>query len=463
MRLPEPKPIARLLGALAFLATLATAPLAAQEAKGDVVLSSSSLRLALMQLATSVDANVSDLIEAGPGEALYVQSGTATLAELADAADSEGVERAVVRTDSGFRLTRPLVVLQGARLDITEGQELTLDRTQGAFILALGAVSVEGATLRAEGTPYDGIPGFKPFLAGVGQRSLSITDSTLSDLGYGGSAFTGGVFVGAQGLLGNGSANPLTGNDFSNLRSVTLSQLDDAVIRDNRFAFFRGSTLRMVDGADATITDNLFSGTRGAHALHLSGLRSAQITSNTFDFGGGKALRIDDNATRVTLADNDIAGFEGTAVTVAEGAGCVRIRNNTVAENIGGGIALDMAGTVILDENTIAANRGAGLAINGQPADSTAFVFANRFDGNRMGVRGTGLATVRLARNDLSDQMPRLLAGDLDQVTPTYLDAARGGARPDIVVDKVSARVSDSLRKDAAARAFAACGDEETL
>ncbi len=201
----------------------------------------------------------------------------------------------------------------------------------------------------------------------------------------------------------------------------------------------------------------------GVAALHLSGVRVAEIAQNDFDFGGGKALRIDDNATRVTLADNDIAGFEGTAVTVAEGAGCVRITDNRVVRNIGGGIALDISGDVILDRNMIATNRGAGLAINGQATGSTAFVLNNEFDGNRMGVRGTGLATVRLAHNDLSEQMPRLLAGDLDQVTPTYLEAARGGAPADIVVEKISARISDSLRKDAAARAFDACGDEETL
>jgi hypothetical protein len=444
-------------------ALLAGAPLWAQETADGISVSRSSLRLALMQLATSVNADVTELVESGPGEALYLQSGQATLAELADAAADRELGDALTRDGDSFRLTQPLVVLPGAQLDISGGPTLTLDRARGAFVVALGRVTVEDATLRAEGARYEGIPGFRPFFAGVGQSSLSITNSALAGLGYGDSEFTGGVFVGAQGLLGKGSAKPLTGNAFTDLRSVTLSRLDDVVVSDNMFEAFRGTALKIVDGSDAQLTGNVFSATRGAHALHVSGLRGGEVTANTFDAGGGKALRLDDSSERVTLADNAMTGFEGTALTVAEGAGCVRITRNSVEDNIGGGIALDMAGTVILDDNAIARNRGAGLAIRGQAPDSTALVLSNVFAGNRMGVRGTDLATVRLARNDLSDQMPRLLAGDLDQVTPTYLEAARGGTRPDIVVDRVSARVSESLRKDAAARAFASCGEGEAL
>lgn len=457
--MPEKRPIIRRLIAALALCLCAQGPLLAQDAGGPV-LSVSSLRLALMQLATGVDADVSELVRSGPDKALYLQSGNATLSDLVETAAAQDLDGIEQRDEGQVRLTRPLVLLQGATLVIGAGDDLVLDRSEGAFVLSLGRLTIDGARIESTGQPFGRIDGFRPFFAGVGRQSLLLANSTLSGLGYGASAFTGGVFIGGRGLLGRGQAGDLSSNTFTDVRQVTLSNLDGIGVTDNRFDMARGTALKLLGGSDITLTGNVFSGTRGPHALHLSGVREARASDNRFDFGGGKAVRIDDGARRVTFGSNRVAGFEGTAVTVAQGALCVRLTNNDVHDNIGGGIALRQAGSVIVDGNEIDDNRGAGIAIEGQQTGSRIFVISNAFAGNRMGLRGTGLAEVRLARNDLSDQMPRLLAGDLDQATPTYLEAARGGARPDVIVDRVSARVSDSLRKDAADRAFETCGQE---
>ncbi|MCE0506959.1 right-handed parallel beta-helix repeat-containing protein [Roseivivax sp. GX 12232] len=437
-------------------AALLPAMAAGQEAAAPQV-SIANARLAVMQLATGIGADVSDLVEAGPERAIYLQSGAATLADLDRATEEAGAPEAVTTRGAGYRLSLPVVVVQGAELSISEGEELTLDRRAGAFLLSLGETRITGARIAAQGGAHPKIDGFRPFIAGVGRQSLAVRDSEIAHLGYGDAPHAAGLHIGGRGMLGRGEAGALSGNRFLGLRGVTLSGVDGFKITENRFQASTGTALHVRTGAEGVIAGNEILGTHGAQALHLSDVSRSEVRDNTLRRGGGKGLRVDNGAHGVALSGNTLADFEGTAVTLAERADCLRLSDNRITRNDGAGLALRGGGTLIAEGNRILDNDGPGIALHRQAPGASALLIRNRVAGNRVGIRGSEMTHVRLAMNDLSDQLPRLLGGDLDQLTPTVLKAGAGPARADVIVEGLAAREALALRRDAADRAFEAC------
>ncbi|ETX26874.1 right-handed parallel beta-helix repeat-containing protein [Roseivivax isoporae] len=454
--------LVRILTAFALAFSLGAAtPAAAQDGPS---VSISNVRLALMQLVTATgdDAGTALAPEAGdaPARAIYLQSGAVTLKELAALVEDTGSPGALARSGDRVTATLPIVVLQGAELSVGAGTNLVLDRAAPAFLLSFGRTRIAGAEVRVAGGRPDR-DAVRPFLAGVGQGSLALRDSTLSGLGFGTETYSAGVSLSGRGLLRGGDAAPMTGNTFRDVRGVVFAGIDAPRVLGNRFEGARGTALQLSDGAGGVVRDNTFAGTGGGHALRVSNMSGLEVASNSFRGGAGKAVRVDDGARDVTLVENFARGFAGTAITVAEGARCTRLSYNVVSANDGGGIRADGAGALILEGNVIAGNAGAGIAIADQQADAAALLVHNTLQDNRSGIRGTGLAELRLARNDLSAQLPRLLSGDLDQLTPVYLRAARGSGRADIEVSGVSASPARALRRDAAQNAFDACSQGE--
>ncbi|WP_306132369.1 right-handed parallel beta-helix repeat-containing protein [Roseivivax marinus] len=459
------KALAILAASALTLHLVAAGPAVAQEEAPSV--SISNVRLALMQLVTATGDRAGPSLSPGTGagseRAIYLQAGSTTLRALAAEVAGTDTPGALVRDGDTVTATLPIVVLQGAELTVGEGTRLVLDRAAGTFLLSFGRTSISGAEIVSgpqtdEANQDDATP-VRPFLAGVGQGSLSVQDSTLSGLGYGEETYSAGVSLSGRGLFRGGDAAPMTGNTFRDLRGVVFSGVDAPVVENNTFESTRGTALRLSDGAGGAVRDNTFAGTAGDHALQVSNVAGLEIARNTFRNGAGKAVRVDDASRDVTLTENFATGFGGTAFTVAEGARCTRLSYNVVTGNDGGGIRADTAGALILDGNVIADNAGPGISIAAQPSDASALVVHNTLQDNMSGIRGTGLAEVRLARNDLSAQLPRILSGDLDQLTPTYLRAARDAAdaRADIEIKGVSASPARALRRDAAESAFDAC------
>ena len=445
-----------------LLALVLAAPGAAM-AQEAVSVSISNARLALIQFAIATgDSTATALMGASgdsPLNAIYLQAGIATLSQVA--AELAGTETPDALTTQGKTTTAhlPIVVLPGAKLTIGEFETLVLDRAAGAFVLSLGQVSVTGATVESAGSSNSVIERFRPFLAGIGQQSLILNDSVFEGLGFGEGVYNAGISLSGRGLLSGGEAAPIVGNLFRDIRGVALSGLDKPWIENNTFTDSRGIPLALSGGEGGHVSRNLFRGTGGAYALHVSDTSGLKISDNTFD-RGGKAVRIDDFARGILFAQNFATGFGGTAVTVAEDAGCVRLSHNVIADNDGGGVLAQDVGTLVLDGNVLADNRGVGISIAHQGVGASALLIGNTLQGNGTGIRGVALKELRLARNDLSDQMPRLLSGDLDQLTPVYLHESAGPDLPDIMVRGVSARPVQALRRDAAETAFEACKQE---
>lgn len=451
--MPEPRATI-ITAALPAAALAAFATCAAAQEEPAVTISDA--RLAVTQLAVGTGAQLGALAS-GTGEAIYLQSGSTTLDGLAGAVAGTDSPDALTRRDGALVASLPIVVLQGAELSIGRGDSLELDRQAGSFLLSLGRVTIDGAEISATGDEHPEIAGFRPFVTGVGQASLSISGSRLSGLGFEATPATAGVFIAGRGLLAGGTAQPLRGNSFDDLYGVSLSGLESARLTDNDFRSMRGTALSIADTGTVTVRDNRFEGTGGAQALHLSGGSGHRVSGNRMAGGNGKGLRIDDGARDVTVEGNRVTGFGGSGVTLAEGTRCLLLRNNTIAVNDGAGIRLSDIGAFVISGNRIAGNDGPGIEIARQRPDTAGTVIGNRLAGNRRGVRGIGLSRLQLARNDMNGQMPRLLSGDLDQLTGDWLRDTRADGASNLVVRGVAARFPAALRRDAAARAFEAC------
>jgi len=445
----RPLTTAALAAALAVSATCAPA----QDGPSVTI---SDARLAVTQLAVGAGAALGALSQ-DAGEAIYLQSGATTLDGLARAVADTGTPEALTAEDGALVARLPLVVLQGAELALEPGESLKLDRQSGSYLLSLGRVTIDGADVSATGAEHPDLPAFRPFIAGVGQASLSLSGSRFAGLGYGDAGATAGVFVSGRGLLSGGTSDPLRDNSFDGLYGVTLSGIDTAELTGNRFTGMRGSALSIAATGPVTLRNNRFEDTGGAQALHLSGGGGHLLSGNLLEGGRGKGLRIDDGARDVTLEDNRVTGFGGSGVTLAEGAGCLLLRGNKVADNDGAGIRLREAGAFVLAGNEITGNAGPGIEVARQRPDTAGTVIGNRLAGNRRGVRGVGLARLHLARNDMGGQMPRLLSGDLDQMTGAWLRDSRADGASNLVVEGVAARFPAALRRDAADRAFDTC------
>ncbi|WGT49796.1 right-handed parallel beta-helix repeat-containing protein [Thioclava nitratireducens] len=450
----------RCLGLSCGLALALTAPAAAQQA---VSASVSNVRLALTQLAAGAGVEIdTELLgdTPGGGSAIYLNQGDVTLAMLDDLLADSGHPDALIRKDDRFVASMPIVVLKGASLSLSEGDRLDLSRREGSYLISFGALDVDHATIAAGSDVHPDIAGFRPFVAALGPQSLSLKDATLTGLGYGDRAYSAGLFLGGRGLLSFGSPAAMTGNSFTDLRGVVLQDLDGVNLTDTEIADARGSGLMLRDIDGGTITDLTVRDTGGEQALHLSGVSDMRLVNVALDGGQGKGMRVDDNSRALQLRDVAVRGFDGSGATMAQGATCVLFDRIEVSGNKGAGFAERGAGTTIFNESRFADNRGPGLMIDRQRPETRVLITESRFAGNRMGIRATGLADLRLHDNDFTDQRPRLLSGDLDALTPDFLRASADGGAGDLSVTGVRALDPAPLRRDAARAAFDTCSGE---
>lgn len=444
-----------------WLVLLLATPLDAQE--GALSVSIAGDRLALMHLTTGASVTIDPQIITEPGAgvpAIYLQSGNATLDTLAAAISATEHPTALVRNGDRFFASMPVVVLQGATLTMAEGDRLILGRAEGSYLLSLGRVEMEKAQVEAGPGRHPDFEGFRPFIAGLGQDSVVINDSTLTGLGYGPWLYSAGLFVSGRGILSVGSAHSMSGNQFIDLTGVVLSRLDGVDIRNTLVDTPRGTgfALRGIDRG--IVEDLLVTNSRGSHALHISAAQGLSLQQISLENGQGKGLRIDDDSTGLSFNNMTIAGFDGSGATIGQGADCLMFEQTNITDNDGAGLAMRAAGTAILSHTLIARNDGPGLLIENQRKDTLVLVTDSTFSNNRMGLRAAGVTALRLHANDLSDQRPRLLSGDLNTMTPAYLEASARGGAGDLFVRDVRLVDAEPIGPDAAREAFQACTDK---
>ncbi|ROU03620.1 right-handed parallel beta-helix repeat-containing protein [Histidinibacterium lentulum] len=431
---------------------------------GEAVVEAGDIRLALAQIGIGAGSDGRTAIAAaqpvfGPG-AVYLRQGRTDLDGLVDAAAAAGLDGVLFREDGAVVARAPVVVLEGAALALGRGDRLTLAGEAGAFLLAFGALSIEGARVAATGSTED--DAFRPFVASLGTGTMRVSRSSFEGLGFGAAPLTAGVAHVAEGLFRPPEPPWIGGSRFADVHGVAAVGANGLTVTGNSFVKPRGSALRIAESSDVRVLRNLVTDAQGTHALRLSGPGAGvEVRDNVLVGGHHAALRIDDGLSDVVLGGNVVADFAGPGAILAEGTGCVAVDRNLFRGNGGDGLSAMATGSLLVEGNAILGNGGNGVVLTAPEEHGATVLAANRVSGNRAGLRATSLGRLRLAGNDLTGQLPRLMTGDLAQLVPFYLREGRDGAA-DIVVERVSARAAKTPPGAGFALAdLPGCGPEE--
>jgi hypothetical protein len=422
----------------------------------------SDVRLALTQMALAAgSAGQAEIAAAQAGEgpgAIYLRAGSATLAQLFEATRGTDLEPVLQREGERYVVSRPLVVIQGAALRLEPGDQLELDTASGAFLLNFGHLSISGATIRAEAPPPESADRFRPFVASLGTGTIEVAHGVFVGLGSRIAPVASGLALSSGSLFAASTPSVVRDSHFIDVHGLSALDSNGAAILGNRFDRARGVAI-WADGSDrVTIAGNHVVEPSGAFAIRVDGpAKDVGLFDNVLVGGEHAGLRIAGGAAAVDLQGNVVTGFAGRAIVAEEGATCLRVAGNLVQGNGGDGIGARDVGAILVGGNAILDNGGAGLSLSRARAEAGMLVQDNLFAGNRSGIRASQIATLELSGNDLSDQMPRHLAGDLAQLTPMFLRESRGGARPAFAIHSVRAEVAQPLPTDAVDAAFEQC------
>ncbi|WP_176556160.1 right-handed parallel beta-helix repeat-containing protein [Rubellimicrobium rubrum] len=425
----------------------------------------SDVRLALTQMALAAgSAGQAEIAAAqptrGPG-AIYLRAGAATLTELFEATRGTDLESVLTRDGQRFVASRPIVVVQGATLQLEPGDVLTLEANDGAFLLSFGHVEMAGATVRADPAPYWTEESFRPFVAILGTGTLDASWSVFAGLGSDVAPFASGLSLGSGSLFAATRSSGVRDSRFIDTHGLSIIGSDGARVVGNRFDGAEGIAISVDDSDRVEIRDNVIVEPEGRFAIRVDGpATDVEATNNIMVGGHHDALRVAAGASAVDLYGNVIADFAGSAIIADEGTRCLRLAGNLIRGNGGDGLGAGDIGDVIVTANIIQDNGGAGISLSRSRPEAELIVAGNLFERNRSGVRTASIGSLTLTDNDLARQLPRHLAGDLSQHTPLFLHEIRGGHRAALLFDHVKAGVADPLTPDAVAAAFTECRAE---
>jgi mannuronan 5-epimerase len=381
----------------------------------------SDLRGVLTQLAILAGANNHPfLLQAQSGtDALVVIKGEADLATLAAA------HPAILLRDGsgGWRLTRPLVVWQGARLSLGSGDRLAVSTVDGAFLLVFGQLEIDGATLAATSETNPRSADFRPFLLSVGAAELHVSGATVSGFGSPARGLFQGVTHASSDLFPPETPPLIRDSTFQGQGRLSLRRTKNAVIAGNRF--FDGAGIDIMGGSDLLLADNLLEDSGQGFALRLSaGVEDSLLLGTTVLGATGAGISVSGLSNHIVLAGTLIDASKGDGLSL-DRTSCIRIEGLAVLRGQSVGLRIRSSADVDVSRGAILRNRTSAIAIHGQPFGAPLLLADLTIAGNGVGLKGWGTTAIDLHRVALADQLPRLFEGDLAPFTSRYLASSQ--------------------------------------
>ena len=380
--------------------------------------------LVLSQLALQAGANYHVALrqaQARP-EVLMVESGVASLAMVAEAAEQAGFGELFEKTPDGYVAHVALAVWSGASLFLQPGETLLLDRQAGAFLLTSGTLLANGGEVRSTGAANARLNDFNPFVVIALSGTAMIEGSHFADLGYGLFPPLTGVTLVEGGFFRDGVPSVVRDSRFDNVRSVALLGASDAVISGNTFTGSSGPALLFSGGTHLTADRNVVLAGPAAHGIKVTaGARGISVTGNFVADAGLNGVFADAGASDLTVTGNIIAGARRSGVSVAS-ADCVTVSDNLLLQNAQSGLAVSDSAGLNIAANRLYDNGNAGISVTRQPDYGRIEIASNELDGNRVGVKGSTTAQLRFSANNFSGQAPRLFDGELVQFSEQFFN-----------------------------------------
>ncbi|MDC0738706.1 right-handed parallel beta-helix repeat-containing protein [Cognatishimia sp. SS12] len=374
------------------------------------------LRLALAQLTLVSGANDQLLVLRAQAQiqprALTISGGAISLAALKRAAqDLPQPGGTALWGPQGLNV--PLVIWQDAALQLRPGDQLELSRPHGAFLLNFGQLTADRAVLHAVGGTNPRAAGFRPFVATVGTGSAQIWGSAFAGLGFGQTAAFSGVSFVNGGVFRPRHISEIIGSRFADIGGITLRGTTGAQLAGNLIVKARGPAVDLRGTEASHLSNNVIVDAAARGAIRVTReARGSVVRGNVLLANKGVGIEIGSAGPGTVVAGNLIwaQGQAAIAVTLTD---CLRVTGNQLLASGAKGITLRSVRQALLTDNRIERSRSAGLAITGQAASSQIALHGNRFQANRSGISGAGSGALLLSRNDFSQQLPQIVAGDL--------------------------------------------------
>ena len=381
-------------------------------------------RIALAILAQSYDGKDNGDVILAQGDrgsqALSFRGGVVTLNDIRSAAAR------LSRASGTQALTIPVVLWEDTLLRLVPGDDLVLSRAHGAFVMSFGRVEITGASLSVTEDANPLSSEFVPFLTVGGGGSLALRDSRVSGLGFGWTEKFSGLSVVSHPFMPSLGPSVIEGNVIEDIVTLVLSGTSDAHVTGNQFHNVRDNALRLTRAPRAQVAGNLFHGEAPTNAIRLlDRSNDAHLAGNVFLGGTRAAILVRGGSDRVQVAGNLLWRRDGAAIKFLNTA-CGRASGNIALDGRQKGIEVRKSPGTVLSGNTIGGVHSSGIWISDQPDGAV-----TRLSDNVLVRNGSGLATATAARivldgNDLSQQLPRLVDGDLNPQNAVLIADLRG-------------------------------------
>lgn len=352
-------------------------------------------RLPLALLERSIDDDVfatMQNLQSDDGDVILIlRKGTMTLADLAAASLPAQTASAIeVQQSKRVLLHQPLIIEEDATLVLGADDHLILDRSSGSFLINKGRLFIDGGTIAGTDLPAAQNTEFRPFVVTIQRGAVQVDNGTFQNLGYAGAPTSFGVTIASNSLF---------------------LPVDPSWIRTSTF----DSGVAVHKASDIDITDNVFKGTRDA-AILLSGAQRVTVARNEIEGAGADGILVGYDTIDAVITRNQIthAGKNGLSIRTST---CVDINHNEISRAASHAIVIDGASDVSISTNSLLDNARAAIAIRDQDADMQTLIINNTLAGNRTGIDAMAPAEIVLMSNDLRQQFPRFLGGDLNRHT----------------------------------------------
>ena len=385
--------------------------------------------------------DVMDAGRAGDTEALEIRSGVATLALLRQRLTVRHLGRDLETQADILRV--PIVIDRNATLRLGQDEILLLGQREGAFIVNFGRLEVVGGEISADRGHDETFEDFSPFIATVGSGTVHLSGGTFRRLGFGYTAKFAGFSVLAHPTMLPDARNRIENSRFDDLVTVALVGVRRVEVRGNRFYDMRRNPLLVSRSPEAVVEANLFSGNSPTNAIRVAnGSVNSRLVQNIVLEGARAGLLVSSGSHNVTVARNLIWRRNGGGVKLFN-VDCGLVEMNLILDDKQKGIEVRSSTNALLSDNRIIGNHNAGVWVSANAPDTQTYVLGNLLRENGSGISAASGGSIALEGNDLSNQFPRFLDGDITHQFRAVIDDLHG-ANP-ILLDSGGVRSAENL------------------
>lgn len=380
---------------------------------------------------------------------IYLERGIATLPQLYDALQAQGLGDYLLRKGKTYILRRALLIGPKATLiiDGSEVDELRMSQQNSGIIVNVGALHITHTRLtgwdeeqqKPAYANYAERKKFCPFLASWSGSHTYLGGNIITALGYQNHKSYGISFSsGPKKMQMNVLHEPpwpdgiITDNSFDNLYYGFYSyEAKDVALVGNEY---RNNIVYGIDPHDRshhlTIAYNTAYGSHKKHGIIISREvdDSAYIGNMSFD-NRGSGFMIDRDSQRTKVLANTAFGNGQDGLTIFE-SDCGEIIQNHFFNNARMGIRLRNSTGVTLTGNRLVANKQGGFygyssnlykdpaharrdfALDPFHQTADAFLSGNLFKRNGMGIIVENMSGLHLRQNRFVQQAPRVVEGE---------------------------------------------------